>query len=55
MWHGATWGFIIWGAIHGVIMGVSVLTRKLRKKGMTSVGLKDSRGLILQEDSSHLI
>lgn len=45
LWHGATWGFIIWGAIHGVIMGVSVLSRKLRKKGLSAVGLKESKGL----------
>lgn len=45
LWHGATWGFILWGTVHGLIMGVSVLTKKIRAKGMAKIGLKESRGL----------
>jgi len=45
LWHGATWGFILWGTVHGLIMGVSVVTKKLRKKGLTTVGIKESKWL----------
>lgn len=41
LWHGATWGFIIWGTVHGFIMGYSVLTKKLRAKGLMKVGVKE--------------
>jgi D-alanyl-lipoteichoic acid acyltransferase DltB (MBOAT superfamily) len=39
LWHGAGWTFIAWGAIHGVYMVASTLTRNLRKKLETAVGL----------------
>ncbi|GAB1351118.1 MBOAT family protein [Ignavibacteriales bacterium] len=45
LWHGATWGFIIWGTVHGIIMGWSVLTKKLRAKGLLKIGIKESKGL----------
>lgn len=30
LWHGANWTFVIWGALHGGYMVVSLLTSKLR-------------------------
>lgn len=29
-WHGATWGFIVFGSLHGAYMAVSILTLKTR-------------------------
>jgi len=31
LWHGAAWTFVIWGALHGAYMVVSVATAKKRK------------------------
>ena len=30
-WHGLSWGFIVWGFIHGLYMGVSVYYRDIQK------------------------
>ena len=32
LWHGAGWTFVLWGTIHGLILVISHLTRKTRKK-----------------------
>ena len=32
VWHGASWGFIIWGLLHGIYLAVSVYYRPLQKK-----------------------
>jgi alginate O-acetyltransferase complex protein AlgI len=32
IWHGAAWGFIVWGAIHGIALVVHRLTETLSKK-----------------------
>lgn len=32
LWHGASWNFVIWGGIHGVLMVAENLTRNLRKR-----------------------
>ncbi len=32
LWHGASWGFIIWGALHAWFMIFSLVTSKYRKK-----------------------
>jgi D-alanyl-lipoteichoic acid acyltransferase DltB (MBOAT superfamily) len=31
VWHGASWGFVIWGFLHGIFMAISVLYRKYQK------------------------
>jgi len=31
LWHGANWTFVIWGVIHGALLGVHVLWRRLIK------------------------
>ena len=30
LWHGASWNFVIWGGIHGLLQVVSILTSKTR-------------------------
>lgn len=32
LWHGAGWNFILWGAIHGFMMGFSLLVQKPKQK-----------------------
>jgi D-alanyl-lipoteichoic acid acyltransferase DltB (MBOAT superfamily) len=34
LWHGANWGFIIWGALNGVYIIFSDVTRHVREKGL---------------------
>lgn len=31
LWHGARWGFLVWGAIHGIALVVQKATRDLRR------------------------
>lgn len=39
LWHGADWTFVIWGGIHGAYQVVGRMTKKLRDKINTAVGL----------------
>lgn len=32
LWHGATWGFVVWGLLHGVYLSISMLYSPYRKK-----------------------
>jgi len=32
IWHGASWGFVIWGGLHGLYMGCSVFYKPYQKK-----------------------
>jgi len=32
LWHGASWTFVIWGAIHGFYLVVSIITKNIREK-----------------------
>ena len=32
LWHGASWGFILWGASYGLLLIISLLTKSIRKK-----------------------
>ncbi len=42
LWHGANWTFVLWGLIHGLLLAVSFITRKPRKKLVKSLGLRKS-------------
>ncbi|HYD11872.1 MAG TPA: MBOAT family protein [Allosphingosinicella sp.] len=33
LWHGASWNFVIWGALHGSVLAVERLWREFRPKG----------------------
>lgn len=37
LWHGASWNFVIWGAIHGLAMIPSILSASGERLGMTDV------------------
>lgn len=40
IWHGARWTFIVWGALNGLYILVSIWTRNIRKKLCASLGLE---------------
>jgi D-alanyl-lipoteichoic acid acyltransferase DltB (MBOAT superfamily) len=33
LWHGASWNFVIWGALHGSVLAVERLWREFKPKG----------------------
>lgn len=33
LWHGASWNFVIWGALHGSVLAIERLWREFRPKG----------------------
>src|SRR3989338_1263361 len=39
LWHGASWTFVIWGALHGVYLIFSLITQKIRSKFAYLIGL----------------
>ena len=39
LWHGASWTFVIWGALHGTYLLVGILTESLRGKLVAAIGL----------------
>ena len=41
LWHGASWNFIIWGAIHGTYLIVGVWTKAMRRRLSNAVGLRE--------------
>ena len=41
LWHGASWTFVIWGAIHGIYQVVGTLTYKSRNKLLGRIGLSE--------------
>ncbi len=47
IWHGTGWTFLIWGLIHGIFLGFSKLSERMRKKIRKTVRLKND-SLILK-------
>jgi alginate O-acetyltransferase complex protein AlgI len=44
LWHGASWTFVVWGALYGLLLVISVATRKIRKRLVRLTGLKKHPG-----------
>lgn len=44
-WHGASWGFVIWGGLHGLYMACSVLYKPYQKKCYQALGIEKNRFL----------
>jgi len=38
-WHGASWNFVIWGALHGIYLIVGIMTENTRSKFNRVIGL----------------
>ena len=45
LWHGASWAFILWGALHGFYMICGLATHDIRAKIWNAIGLEKSNGL----------
>jgi D-alanyl-lipoteichoic acid acyltransferase DltB (MBOAT superfamily) len=45
IWHGASWGFVIWGGLHGLYMACSVFYKPYQKKLHAALGLEKTRVL----------
>ena len=45
IWHGASWGFLVWGGLHGLFLAASVFYRPLQKRIHKSCGLQGTRVL----------
>lgn len=39
LWHGPSWTLVIWGALHGIYLGVGYTTKKVRKKFVKMIKL----------------
>ncbi len=42
IWHGASWGFVIWGLLHGIYLAGSVFYRPYQKKIHAALGVDKS-------------
>lgn len=45
IWHGATWGFVIWGLLHGIYLASSTYYRPYQKRLYKWLGIEKSRCL----------
>lgn len=45
LWHGASWSFVIWGALHGLYLAGSRVTARFRGRAVRFLGLDRSPGL----------
>jgi len=45
IWHGATWGFIFWGLLHGIYMAASIYYRPYQKRLHKWLGVEKSTWL----------
>lgn len=43
LWHGTTWGFLIWGVLHGTYLVSSIYYRPYQKKLYSRLGVEKSR------------
>jgi D-alanyl-lipoteichoic acid acyltransferase DltB (MBOAT superfamily) len=45
IWHGATWGFVVWGLLHGIYLAASTYYRPYQKKLHAWIGVEKSSWL----------
>jgi alginate O-acetyltransferase complex protein AlgI len=43
LWHGASWGYLIWGVLHGIFMAIAVFTAPLERKLLKKYKLTKSK------------
>lgn len=43
IWHGTSWGFVIWGALHGLYMACSVFYKPYQKKLHKALGIEKTK------------
>src|SRR6266567_2200529 len=47
IWHGASWGLVAWGLLHGIYLAASVYYRPVQKKIHRALGLEKTRLLTM--------
>lgn len=47
LWHGASWHFVIWGAIHGAYQIIGDMTKNVRRKLWEMLGIKDENSVYI--------
>jgi D-alanyl-lipoteichoic acid acyltransferase DltB (MBOAT superfamily) len=45
IWHGASWGFVIWGGLHGLYLACSVFYKPYQKKLHATLGVEKTNVL----------
>jgi len=45
IWHGASWGFVIWGGLHGLYLACSVFYKPYQRKLHKALGIEKTRFL----------
>ncbi len=40
VWHGAAWGFVVWGMLHGIYLGTSVFYKPLQRRIHKKLGVE---------------
>ncbi|MGE5431021.1 MAG: MBOAT family O-acyltransferase [Syntrophomonadaceae bacterium] len=45
LWHGASYTFILWGAVHGLMMAFALFTKKPKQRLYEKLGISNSRAL----------
>jgi D-alanyl-lipoteichoic acid acyltransferase DltB (MBOAT superfamily) len=43
LWHGASWAFLFWGALHGFFMAFALFTKKPKNSLYAKLGIKNSK------------
>jgi alginate O-acetyltransferase complex protein AlgI len=43
IWHGSTWGFVVWGLLHGLYLATSVFYKPFQKKLYRKLGLDKTK------------
>ena len=47
IWHGANWGFVVWGLLHGIYLACSVFYRPYQKRLHKYLGIEKTRFLTI--------
>ena len=47
IWHGATWGFLVWGILQGIFLCAEALLNKRRAKFVNRYSLKNNRAYLI--------
>ena len=50
LWHGASWNFVIWGALHGFYLIAGIITKPFRNKFNQLTGIQEMKSLMALYD-----
>ena len=46
LWHGASWSFVVWGALHGTYLVIGRLTRPLKDRALSKLNIRKDNKFI---------